>query len=125
MKNLKESILDDFDTISMNSESIMYLDILDKIWNKNLGKHAKNCDVLGRTLKVGDIVIYQRVGALALGIIIDINNDKAFVSSNGKTDQYKITYGANKGEISKSAYHETHKLIKIDLSILEQIHDLK
>ena len=125
MKNLKESLLDDFDTISMNSESIMYLDILDKIWSKNIGKHAKCCDILGRKLKVGDIVIYQRVGALALGIIMDIDNDKVFISSNGKTDQYKMTYGENKGKISRSAYREAHSLMKIDLSILEQIYNLK
>lgn len=74
MKQLKESLLDDFDSIVEKSDINMYLSKFWNVWLKGMDKAG--CDAMGKPLKIGDLVIgiaaYQPMPA----IIVDIKNKK-------------------------------------------------
>lgn len=124
MKTLSESLLSDFDTLEKNSESEMYLQEIYKKFEHQSAK--KGCDVLGRLLKVGDLVIINYVGYPLLGLIIDINQNKdCAVSIRGDIEYIKILHGPQTGQIASGSYRSSSELLKIDEKVLKMIYNIK
>lgn len=124
MKTLSESLLSDFDTLEKNSESEMYLQEIYKKFEHQSPK--KGCDVLGRKLKVGDLVIINYVGLPLPGLILDINQNKdCAVSIRGDVEFIKMSYGPRAGQISSGSYCRSSELLKIDEQILKMLYNIK
>lgn len=126
MKTLRESILDDEEIISKNTDSILYLkDLADK-WEN--GNEAHGFDSLGRPLKIGDLVINVLTCTSPIpGRIIDIKNRKYLISNRGDGSEYICHHGLYKGQMRplSSDYVCSYELLKIDDKILELIYKLK
>ena len=123
MKNLKESLLDSFDDISTRSDGAIYIQQFVETWDKNLRKPL--CDWCGNKINVGDLVLYNRIGFVVPGIVVDIKNNKIAVSSNGNIEDLKILGGPNKGQIAPGAYINPNMVMKITPQILKSIYNIK
>lgn len=131
MISLQESLLDDFETISRKSDSDIYLNKLhkqaDSMDYRDCAK--KGLDALGRSLKVGDIVLISSShGAIEFGKIMDIDNSKASyvniaVSQTGDSSYITILGGPDKGKLSYN--YASADLIKIDDKVLKLIYNIK
>ena len=121
MKHLKESLLDGFDEIAKKQDTDTYLI---NLYNKYDNDTKKGCDVFGRKIKKGDLVILnQSHGSPCTGRVIDMNNGEAAVSLIGDGSDITILAGPHKGEIG--GYWPTYYMIKIDDKILELLYKLK
>lgn len=124
MKTLSESLLSDFDTLEKKSEADMYLQEIYKKFDNRSRK--KGYDVLGRQLKVGDLVIINYIGLPLPGLILDINQNKdCAVSIRGDVEFIKMSYGPQAGQISSGSYHRSSELLKIDEKILKMLYNIK
>lgn len=130
MKNLSESLLDDFETIARKSDSDIYLNKLCKLADSMDYRDCtkKGLDALGRSLKVGDIVLVSSSGAAEFGKIMDIEFSKTSyanvaVSNTGDGSDITILTGPNKGRLSHN--YASADLIKIDDKIIKQIYYVK
>ena len=124
MKTLSESLLSDFDTIEKKSESDMFLHEIYKKFDNQSRK--KGCDVLGRQLKVGDLVIINFIGYPLPGLILDINQNKdCAVSVRGDIEYIKILHGPQAGQIGSGSYYRSSELLKIDEKILKMLYNIK
>jgi hypothetical protein len=116
MKTLSESLLDDFDTIAQRSDISMYLQQCYKAWQDDVAKAGQ--DVLGRQLKVGDLVIciaaYQPVPA----VVFDIKNKKICIPQAGDGSDLKNS----KGDIVYDEYKPSHEFLKISPEALKAIY---
>lgn len=124
MKNLSESLLDDFDTLEKKSDTSMYLQ---EIYKKTNNRSLKNgYDILGRPLKVGDLVMVNYIGNPLPGLIVDINQNKEYaVSIRGDVEFVKISTGPRAGQIGAGAYYHSSELLKIDEKILKMLYNIK
>lgn len=126
MKTLKEGLLDTIDNTLEKGDTFIYLQELANKFNN--ASDMRGCDLYGRPLKIGDLVIATEGAYAPLpGVIIDMQNGKAVVSTYGDGSEYICNYGPNKGkmQILKSDYKLTFELLKIDDKILKQIYNLK
>lgn len=136
MISLQESLLDDFETISRKSDSDIYLNKLhkqaDSMDYRDCAK--KGLDALGRSLKVGDIVLISSShGAIEFGKIMDIDNSNEIsskasyvniaVSQTGDSSYITILGGPDKGKLSYN--YASTDLIKIDDKVLKLIYNIK
>lgn len=124
MKNLSESLLDGFDEIEKNQDIETYLKRLYDLWEHD---SKKGCDIFGKKIKIGDIVILnQSLGTPCTGLVMDINrNNYAAVSIRGDGNDIRVLHGPHKGEISSYEYYPTEYMIKIDKNILKAIYNMK
>lgn len=125
MKNFSESLLDDFDKIEKNQDIETYLKQLYDLWAHD---SKKGCDIFGKKIKIGDIVILnQSLGTPCTGLVIDINsrNNYAAVSIRGDGNDIRALHGPHKGEIPSYEYFPTEYMIKIDKNILKAIYNMK
>lgn len=118
MKQLKESLLDDFDNIVEKSDINMYLQKFWNVWLKGMDKAG--CDAMGKPLKIGDLVICIAAFQPMPAIIVDINNKKIAVSQTGDYSDLKNS----KGEI-EYVYHPSYEFLKISLEALKAIYFTK
>ena len=119
MKNLRESLLDDFDTIAQRSDTSMYLQQCYQKWEMTTG--GPGLDALGRPLKVGDLVICISAYEPLPALIIDIKNKKIAASITGDG----VDLMDKNGKIPSSEYKASDEFLKISLDILKAIHNLK
>ena len=118
MKNLKESLLDDFDDISMRSDVATYLQGCYEKWENGDGPGR---DALGRQLKVGDIVICIYAYIPLPAVIIDIKNKKIAASVVGDG----VDLRDKNGKIPNSEYKPSDEFLKISLDVLKSIYFIK
>ena len=118
MKQLKESLLDDFDNIVEKSDINMYLQKFWNVWLKGMDKAG--CDAMGKPLKIGDIVIGMAAFQPMPAIIVDIKNKKIAVSQTGDCSDIKNS----KGEI-EYVYQPSYEFLKISLEALKAIYFTK
>ena len=106
MKNLSESLLDEFDDIAQRSDVSMYLQGCYQKWENGDGP---GLDALGRQLKVGDLVICISAYAPLPALIIDIKNKKIAASVTGDGMDIKD----KNGKIPNSEYKLSDEFLKI------------
>ena len=123
MKNLSESLLDDFDTIAQRSDGAIYIQQFNETWNKNLRKPL--CDWCGNKINIGDLVLHNRIGFVVPGIVMDIKNNKIAVSTSGNIEDLKILGGPYKGQIAPGAYIDPNMVMKITPQILKSMYNIK
>ena len=118
MKNLSESLLDDFDTIAKRSDISMYLQQCYQKWENGDGPGR---DALGRQLKVGDLVICISAYCPLPAVIVDIMNKKIAASIVGDGTDLKD----KNGRIPNSEYKPSDEFLKISPEILKAIYYVK
>ena len=119
MKNLSESLLDDFDTIAQRSDISMYLQQCYQKWEMATG--GPGLDALGRPLKVGDLVICISAYEPLPALIIDIKNKKIAASITGDG----VDLRDKNGKIPNSEYKPSDEFLKISPEILKAIYHIK
>ena len=131
MKNIKESLLDNFNDIVSRAESSIYLEKIYDIWNTSSSNtnSKKIQDGLGRPLQVNDIVLIGlSSGEVMTGRIVDINKKvmkSIAVSMKGDGSDITILAGSKKGQISEDNYYYPCDVIKINENILKLIYHIK
>ena len=120
MKNLSESLLDDFNDIAERSDVSMYLQDCYQKWEDGYGNNPGR-DALGRQLKVGDIVICVSAYSPVPAIIIDIKSKKIAASITGDGMDIKD----KNGKIPNSEYKPSDEFLKISPEILKAIYYVK
>lgn len=118
MKNLSESLLDDFDTIAQRSDISTYLQGCYEKWENGDGPGR---DALGRQLKVGDLVICISAYCPLPAVIIDIMNKKIAASVVGDGADLRD----KNGKIPSSEYKPSDEFLKISPEILKAIYHIK
>ena len=123
MITLQESLLDDFDKIENNQDIETYLI---NLYNKYDNSAKSGCDVFGRKIKKGDLVILnQSHGPPCTGRVVDVNRGNTAVSLIGDGSDITILAGPNKGKLNEDEYWPTYHMIKIDKNILKAIYNMK
>lgn len=87
-----------------------------KIWQDDTAKAGQ--DVLGRPLKVGDLVICIAAHQPVPAIVFDIKNKRICVSQAGDGSDLKNS----KGDIVYDEYQPSTKFLKISLDALKSIY---
>lgn len=132
MKSLKESIFDDFEKISNDTDTVLALENIYKNWasGSSMANLKKCADTLGRKLNIGDLVIVGiSSGDVMTGRVMDIDKKKGHkqvaVSLKGDGSDITITYGKYKGQFNQDDYYNSCDLLKIDANILKLITQVK
>ena len=116
MKNLRESLLDDFDNIAQRSDISMYLQQCYKLWQDDAAKAGQ--DILGRPLKVGDLVICIAAHQPVPAVVFDIKNKKICVSQTGDGSDLKNSFG----DVVYDEYKPSDEFLKISPEALKAIY---